>query len=48
MLDMCVLKNTAISTLLACTQTRPWVFYLAGWAVLMKTWVSNTDVYVSN
>lgn len=48
MLDMHVLKNTAISTLLACSQTHSWVFHLAGWAVLMKTWVSNTDVYVSN
>lgn len=45
MLDTCIQEHCAF---LVPAQTHAWVFHLAGWAVRMKTWLTNTDVYVSN
>lgn len=47
MLDMCFQEYGHVCIVGLHADTRR-VFHLAGWAALMKMWVTNTDVYVSN
>lgn len=47
MLDMCVQEYSHLCIVGSHADTLLG-FHLARWALLMKMWVTNTDVYVSN